>query len=163
MRDSHHHIPTARDVMTRSLVTVDPDATIIDAIRAFLANKISGAPVVDSAGEMVGILSEADCLRVLASGEFYSDDHGEEGLVADYMTAVFRSIPPDLDIYAIAQIFLDHSLRRLPVMDGSKLIGQVSRRDVLRAMEELAEKRVSRKHYPDYKEPSQEVGARRTS
>ena len=111
----------------------------------------------------MGVLSELDCLRVLAGGEFYSDDHREEGCVKDYMSSEFRSIAPDVDLYALAQFFLAHTVRRLPVLEHGELVGQVSRRDVLRAIEELGKSRIPKKRYPDYREPSEDVGARRTS
>lgn len=161
MREPQHRVPTAREIMTASLITLDPNASVLDAIRTFLKNEISGAPVVDDSGRMVGMISELDCIRVLAAGEFYSDDHREEGVVADCMTTAFKHISPDVDLYTLAQRFLTQNVRRLPVLDGDELIGQISRRDVLRAMEELGEKRVPRKRYPDYREPSDEVGARR--
>jgi len=148
-----HSIPVAREIMTTRLVTVLPDLQIFSAIRILLRNQISGAPVVDANGALVGILSEVDCLKVLANGEFYDDDHSEEGMVRDYMTAVAQSIDPETDIYTLAQYFLNHTVRRLPVVRGSVLLGQISRRDVLRTIEELGRKRVPRKHYPDYREP----------
>jgi CBS domain-containing protein len=163
MRDTHHHVPTAREIMTRSLVTLTPEMTVLSAVSVLLRHRISGAPVVDAAGRFLGIFSELDCLRVLAAGEFYSDDPSEEGSVGVQMTdaAKCRSVSPDVDIYSLAQYFLTHSVRRLPVLDGNDLVGQVSRRDVLGAMEKLSQRRASKKHYPDYREPSQEVGARR--
>ena len=69
-----HHIPTARDVMTHSLITLTPEMSIFEAIRKLISNKISGAPVLDSNGEMVGVLSELDCLGILASDQFHADD-----------------------------------------------------------------------------------------
>ncbi len=98
-----HHIPTGRDIMTRSLVTLATEDSILTAIQVLVKNKISGAPVIDEHGTTVGILSEADCLRVLSAGEFYSDDHREEGTVRDYMTGEFKFMGPEEDIYAIAQ------------------------------------------------------------
>ncbi len=62
-----HRVLTARDVMTHSLVTLTPETSIYDAIRKLISKKISGAPVLDSDGKMVGVLSELDCLSVLAS------------------------------------------------------------------------------------------------
>ncbi len=157
-----HPVPTARDIMTTSLVTLDPDTSVFDAIRTLLRHRISGAPVVDSDGKCVGMFSELDCLRVLAAGEFYSDDHREEGVVSDYMTGLFRSLEPDRDIYSVAQFFLTHAVRRLPVLENGELVGQVSRRDVLAAMEDLGKKRATRRRYPDYREPAGDVGARRS-
>ena len=82
-------------------------------------------------------------------------------MVADYMTGLFRSLEPDRDIYSVAQFFLTHAVRRLPVLENGELIGQVSRRDVLAAMEDLGKKRATRRRYPDYREPAGDVGARR--
>jgi CBS domain-containing protein len=148
-----HPLPIAREIMTTRLVTVSPDLPIFGAIRILLRNQISGAPVVDASGALVGMLSELDCLKVLASGEFYDDDPSEKGIVRNYMTRVTQSIDPEADIYTLAQYFLNHTVRRLPVVRGSQLLGQLSRRDVLRTIEEMGRKRVPRKHYPDYREP----------
>jgi CBS domain-containing protein len=148
-----HSLPTAREIMTTRLVTVQPDLPIFGAIRILLRNQISGAPVVDASGALVGMLSELDCLKVLANGEFYDDDPSEKGIVRNYMTRVTQSIDPESDIYTLAQYFLNHTVRRLPVVRGSRLLGQISRRDVLRTIEEMGRKRVPRKRYPDYREP----------
>ncbi len=157
-----HRVPTASEIMQTKLITLAPELPIFDAIRVLLKNAISGAPVVDAEGQLIGICSELDCLRILTSGEFYTDDHREEGKVSDYMSADFHSCEPHDDIYRLAQFFLTHSIRRLPVRENGQLIGQLSRRDVLRAMEQLGEQRKQRKHYPDYREPAADVGARRT-
>jgi len=158
---SGHRVPTAGDIMRTKLITLSPDVPIFEAIRTLLKNSISGAPVVDDEGRLVGICSELDCLRVLTAGEFYSDDHSNEGHVADYMSTEFQTVHPRDDIYQLAQFFLTHSVRRLPVMEEGRLVGQLSRRDVLRAMEQLGQQRTQRKHYPDYREPASDVGARR--
>ena len=155
-------IPTARDVMTTALVTFAPETTLLEAIRLMIKNQISGAPVIDEQGQLVGMFSERNCLQLLAAGEFYSDDHREEGTVRNSMTLDFETVGPDVDVYALAQTFLTHAVRRLPVLEDGQLVGQVSRRDVLRAIEELGVRRISRRQYPDYREPSGEVGARRT-
>jgi len=149
----NHPLPIAREIMTTRLVTVVPDLPIFDAIRILLRNQISGAPVVDAGGALVGMLSELDCLKVLANGEFYDDDCSEKGIVSDYMTRVTQSIDPESDVYTLAQYFLNHTVRRLPVVQDSLLLGQISRRDVLRTIEEMGRKRMPRKRYPDYREP----------
>jgi len=148
--------------MQRSLFSVTPQMPINEAIRVLLKHKISGAPVLENES-LVGMFSELDCLRVLASGEFYAADHSEEGIVADYMTRDFKWVEPGRDLYSLAQYFLTHAVRRLPVIENGNLLGQLSRRDVLRAMDQLGEKRMTQRRYPDYRGPSAEVGARRVS
>ena len=142
---------TARDIMTTSLVTLDQDTSLLEAMQLLTRRGISGAPVVDRESRLIGILSEADCLRAIASGEYYSDSHYEESSVQQYMTKAAFTIPPELGIYRVAQIFLERGVRRLPVVDADRLLGQVSRRDVLRGIERMREKR-TRKRYPDYPE-----------
>lgn len=157
-----HHIPTAMEIMVSSVTTFAPEMSIFSAIHTLTSKKISGAPVVDREGTVIGILSEHDCLRVLSSDEFYAGQQEEEGLVKDFMTEPGLTIPPDMGIYAIAHYFLTKPVRRLPVVKHGKLLGQVSRRDVLKAVEEMSRKRQpNRKQYPDYRPPSADVGARR--
>ncbi len=148
-----HRVLTARDVMTHSLVTLTPETSIYDAIRKLISRKISGAPVLDSDGKMVGALSELDCLSVLASDQFHTEDH--IAVVSEYMSTEFETIGPDTDIYTLAMYFRDKPVRRFPVVDpGGQLVGQVSRRDVLKGIEEIRKKKTPRKHYPDYREPA---------
>ena len=156
-------VPVARDIMQRSLITLSPDDSFFDAIRTFMKHRISGAPVIDSAGRLVGICSERDCLEVLANGEYWRDDPGERGTVGSMMRTRFESVPPHTDIYALAQRFVSHNVRRLPVIENGELIGQLSRRDVLHAMEAFGVQRCTRRRYPDYRKPSVHVGARRSS
>jgi len=153
-----HHLPIAQEIMTTAVITVRPELPVFDAMRILLRHRISGAPVVEDEGALVGMLSELDCLKVLANGEFYDDDHSEEGTVRDYMSLGTRSVGLEVDVYSLSHYFLDHSVRRIPVLKGSKLVGLISRRDVLRAIEEMGRKRAQRKRYPDYRgpvEPSQ--------
>ena len=147
-------ILTARDLMTTSLLVFSPNQTLLEAIECLIKRRVSGAPVVNEDGELVGMLSELDCLRMLASDEFYSQQQEEGALVGQFMSTGGRTIPPDLGIYAISHYFLTSPLRRLPVVEHDKLIGQVSRRDVLRGMEGMSRKRLVRKRYPDYREPA---------
>ena len=141
---------TARDIMTTSLLSLDPATSLLEAMQLLTRRGISGAPVIDTDGRLIGILSEADCLRAISSGEFYSESHYEESSVHQYMTKVAFTIPPELGIYRIAQIFLERGVRRLPVVEDDRLLGQVSRRDVLRGIERMREVRQPRKRYPDY-------------
>ncbi len=148
-----HHVPTARDIMTRSLVTFRAETNIFEAIRKLIDRRISGAPVVDADGRMVGILSEMDCLSVLASDEFHADDH-TGAVVSDFMSTTFETVGPDCDIYMLADYFRAKPVRRFPIVEDERLLGQVSRRDVLRGIEAMRRKRAPRKHYPDYRAPA---------
>lgn len=149
-----NRILTARDLMTTSLITFRPEESILVAISRLMKNSVSGGPVVDAEGRLVGVLSELDCLRMLASDEFYQEEQEEGALVGQFMTSGGKTIPPDLGIYAIAHYFLTTPVRRLPVIDHDLLVGQISRRDVLRGMEEMSRKRLVRKRYPDYLQPA---------
>jgi len=149
-----HHIPTARDIMTHSLVTFRSETNIWEAIKNLVGHRISGAPVLDGDGRMVGMLSELDCLNVLAADEFHADDHSDS-IVADYMTTTFQTAGPEMDIYTLCQKFLTTPVRRFPVLEDGRLLGQVSLSDVLRGIEEMRKKRTAlRKRYPDYREPA---------
>ena len=132
---------TARDIMATSLITLRPEMSIFKAIRVLVGRGISGAPVVDSKGAMIGVLSELDCLRILSSDEFYDGQQEEAGTVKHFMTGAGQSIPPHLGIYAVAHYFLTQPIRRLPVVEGGRLVGQVSRRDVLVGIESMAKQR----------------------
>ncbi len=143
-------ILTARDLMTTSLLLFRPEQTLLEAIELLIKRRVSGAPVVDEEGRIIGTLSELDCLRMLASDEFYLQQQEEGARVRQFMTTGGRTIPPDLGIYAISHYFLTNPIRRLPVVEREKLIGQVSRRDVLRGMEEMSQKRLNRRQFPHY-------------
>ena len=149
-----NHILTARDLMATNLLVFRPEQTLLEAIEALIKRRVSGAPVVDTAGTLVGMLSELDCLKMLASDDFYLQQQEEGAQVAQFMSTGGRTIPPDLGIYAIAHYFLTSPIRRLPVVAGPRLVGQVSRRDVLRGMELMSRKRLPRKRYPDYRMPA---------
>ena len=129
-------IPTAREIMTTQLVTLQPKTTVAEAIKTLLRHSISGAPVVDEDGALLGILSEFDCLRAIANEQFHSD-HDESGVVEDLMTRGGETIGPDSDLFQVAQTFVTLRVRRLPVLEDGRLLGQVSRRDVLRALDSL--------------------------
>jgi CBS domain-containing protein len=147
-------ILTARDIMAKRLITFRADQPIDEAIKTLLKHGISGAPVVDDEHHLIGILSELDCLRTLSSDEFLGDEQEEAGLVGHFMSTEAQTIEPDLGVYRIAHHFITGAIRRLPVVEDGRLIGQVSRRDVLRAIDAMHKKRLVRRRYPDYREPA---------
>ena len=148
----HPHVPTASEIMVRKLVTLRPDMPVSEATLLLLKYKISGAPVVDPDGKLLGLLSEFDCLRALTSSEYNLDAHNDLVAVSDLMTESIHTIAPELDLFAIAHEFVTLRLRRLPVVARGELLGQVSRRDVLQAEVELQSKLLKQKSYPDYPE-----------
>tara|TARA_B100001123_G_C15235287_1_gene996924 strand:+ start:932 stop:1333 length:402 start_codon:yes stop_codon:yes gene_type:complete len=103
------------------------------AIGLLLKNRISGAPVIDKDNNLEGILSEKDCLRIFANGSFYDMPGGP---VSKFMTDVVLTVNPGSDLFSVADIFLQHNFRRMPVVEGKKIVGQISRRDVLKAIQD---------------------------
>lgn len=138
---SRQRMLTARDVMSRRPVSLRFDASITEAIRVLLRRDISGVPVVDSAGELVGILSERDCLRVMAVGEYNAADQDRDRLVAEFMNRPKYTVSPEAGLYSLADFFITHHERRLPVIERGKLVGLVSRRDVLKGIRKMIRKR----------------------
>lgn len=134
---SPHRMLTARDIMSHKPVALRSDDSITEAIRVLLRKDISGVPVVDEAGELVGILSERDCLRVIAVGEYNAADHERLRSVAEFMTPPRYTVTAEVGIYSLADFFLTHHERRLPVVEGNRLVGLVSRRDVLRGIQKM--------------------------
>jgi CBS domain-containing protein len=124
----------AKDYMTREIVTLRPDMDLHAAMLVLLSSRISGAPVVDEHGKLVGILSEKDCFRPAFEAGYHQERCGP---VSDYMSAEVETVDAETDIIEVLQIFLHSRYRRFPVLAGGQLVGQISRRDVLRALVEL--------------------------
>lgn len=121
--------PTAADIMTRKLIILSPEMDIYEAINILIKKGISGAPVVDGEGNLMGILSEYDCLKVVTAGAY---EGFPEGKVADYMTCPATTIKPGANLFDVVAQFMKNPIRRIPVMDEKgQLLGQISRRDVL--------------------------------
>jgi CBS domain-containing protein len=125
---------TARDYMATKLMTLTPETDIHQAMRLLLDNRLSGAPVVDGEGKLVGVLSKKDCLKVAFSASYHKDWGGP---VSDYMNRNVQTVEASTDIVEVAEIFLKGPYRRFPVMENGRLVGQISRHDVLRALDEL--------------------------
>lgn len=119
-------------VSVGELIAFSPDQTIQDAIDIIIEKRISGAPVLDGNGKLVGMLSEKDCLKIIVD-QAYHNLPIESKKVADYMTANAKTVTPDSDVVAAANQFLHTPIRRMPVVDNGVLKGQISRRDILRA------------------------------
>ncbi len=124
------------DYMTRRLITFHPHQTMDEVIKILLDKKIAGAPVVDENNELVGIISEGDCLKEVVKGK-YNNTPSLSGRVSDHMSVNVRTVPPEMNIFEVAQMFLNMKLRRFPVLKDGKLVGQISQKDVMRAVQRL--------------------------
>ena len=131
-------LPRVRDFMDKSFITLTPDMDVYRAIDIMLKGGITGAAVVDVKEHLVGVLSEKDCLRTLVHDAYSLLPSGK---VSDFMTEKPVTIYADLDIFTVADKFLHSTFRRLLVVDeDNRLIGQITRRDLLRAIQKIREK-----------------------
>ena len=119
--------------MTTQLIKIKENQPVYEAINTLLSNKISGAPVINDNGQLVGVLSEKDCLRIFANGSFHALPASN---VSDYMSKIVTTVHPETDVFTVADIFLKHTYRRFPVVDGENLVGIISRRDILKAVQD---------------------------
>jgi CBS domain-containing protein len=123
-----------KDYMTKRVVTLLPEMEILRAAHLLIRHDISGAPVLDEHGRLVGILTERDCMRVAMQADY----HGVPGgLVKDHMSVNPQFVDPGESILKLAQLFLDGRFHRYPVLNNGHLVGVISRRDVMRAMGEF--------------------------
>lgn len=119
---------TAAEIMTDRVVTIGPDATIRDAIELLIARGISGLPVVDRDGQLVGILTEFALLALA-----YDSDIADQS-VAEHMTRDVLTVETTSPVNKVADLCIVHRVRRLPVVEKGRLAGLVSRRDVIEAL-----------------------------
>jgi CBS domain-containing protein len=145
----------AHQIMTRPVVTVTPETTIVDAAKLMLQRHVSGLPVVDVAGNLVGVVSEGDFIRrseigtgrrrgrwlrfILGPGKSASDfvhEHGHK--VGEVMTKSPLTITEDTALAEIVALMEKNNVKRLPVVRGDKVVGIVSRANLLQAVASLA-------------------------
>jgi len=130
-------MPRVRDFMDKSFITLTPEMDVYRAIDIMLKGGITGAAVVDAKEHLVGVLSEKDCLRTLVYDAYSLLPSGK---VSDFMTERPVTIYADLDIFTVADKFINSTFRRLLVVDeDDRLIGQITRRDLLRAIQKMHE------------------------
>lgn len=127
---------SVKEFMSASLVTFSPETPIFDAIRRLVSQGVSGAPVLDQFGNIVGILSEKDCMKV-ALNAAYHDELG--GKVDDFMSRTPVTVEADASVLEVAEMFFASSFKRYPVMYQQRLVGQISRSDILKAIDRFSE------------------------
>ena len=148
----HPKVATVREMMTRKVITLSPEMAAVDAARLLVKNGISGAPVVDSERHLLGLLSEFDCLRAVAASDYEMDSHDAIEQVGELMSREPLTVPPEMDLFTLAHEFVTRKARRFPVVDEEgRVLGQVSRRDALKAALVLRKERIKNPpSYPDY-------------
>lgn len=122
--------PTVATYMTPDPMTFPPDLEVTRAMAQLLRRKISGAPVVDEGGRIVGIFTAKDCFRAILHASYHQELGGQ---VADFMIAPVETLEADLGIVAAAERFLEAPYRRFPVTRDGALVGIITRLDLLRA------------------------------
>jgi CBS-domain-containing membrane protein len=145
----------AAEVMTHNVFTIEPDASILQAIRIMLQRRISGLPVVDTQGSLVGIVTEGDLLRrsetgtqrrrprwlefLLGPGRMANEYvHTSGRRIAEVMSTSVYAISEETPVQEIVQLMEKHQVKRLPVLRDGKLVGVVSRANLLRALASVA-------------------------
>lgn len=145
----------AKDVMTRHVVSIGPDATVLQAARLMLQHHISGLPVVDSAGTLVGILSEGDFLRrretaterrrsrwlefLMGPGKIASEyTHSHGAKVSEVMTDEVQTVEEGTSLEDVVELMERHRIKRVPVTHGKKMTGIVTRSNLMQAMVSMA-------------------------
>lgn len=122
---------TVREYMSPNPVVFRPEMDVYEAIRKLLEIRTTGAPVVDAHGKLIGAFSELDCLRVVVTSAYHEDMGGK---VSEFMTHDLTLMDANDSILDAAEKFSKSALRHFPVMEEGKLVGVISRVDVLKAL-----------------------------
>ncbi len=137
-------IPKVSEVMVRQIKVLGTDFTIFDALSFFNELKISSAPVVNKDSEVVGFLSDSDCLKSIANSLFYGDDKGRT--VEQIMQKKLVTVLESEDVFEVENSFLARGLRHAPVVDtNGHMVGVISRRDILASLEDITKKMLAYK------------------
>jgi len=117
---------TAKEIMTKDIVVVNPDTPISLAIRLLSIRKITGLPVVDESRNLIGIISELDLMTLLRDNADFVNK-----TVEDFMTKEVKFFSPDDSVMDICEFLLEHTFRRVPIVENGKLVGVISRSDII--------------------------------
>ncbi len=123
--------------MTKKLITFTENQPIEEAIDTLINNKISGGPVVNEKNELIGIISEGDCMKQISESRYYNLPIDGNNTVGKAMVREVETIDGNMNIFDAANKFLESKRRRFPIVENGKLVGQISQKDVLKAAIEL--------------------------
>jgi CBS domain-containing protein len=127
----------AKELMNTRVITIGKDEDICEAIRMMALNNITGLPVIDDDGTLVGIITEKDVLVLLCNSLDSTKLDQAVGKVGDFMTSNVVCFEPQDDLSDIAECLSLNSFRRVPILDNGRLVGIISRRDVIRHIRDL--------------------------
>ena len=129
-------LPKIGEFMDAVVPTLTPETQIMKAVDFLLRHRVTGAPVVDSEGRLMGIITETDLLKLVTEG--IEGQPPTVATVAEYMTTDVVTVPPTVDIYYVVGIFLNNKFRRLPVVKDGRIVGAITRFDLLRIIRLLS-------------------------
>ena len=121
-----------RDYMTTKLIPFKPEQSVQEVVESLIKYKISGGPVVNDRQELVGVISEGDCLKQLSESRYYNMPLQHDN-VEKRMARNVETIDGNMDVFDAANKFLSSKRRRFPIVENGKLIGQISQKDILKA------------------------------
>lgn len=120
------------DYMTTKLITFNPEQSVMEVMDSLIKNRISGAPVVNKNNELVGIISEGDCIKQISESRYFNMPMTDTK-VESHMIKDVDVIDGNMNIFDAANKFLQSKRRRFPIVENGKLIGQISQKDILKA------------------------------
>ena len=118
--------------MTKKLITFRPDQSVLEVMNLLIKNKISGGPVVNENNELMGIISEGDCMKQISESRYYNMPM-EDMVVEKHMAKEVETIDGNMNVFDAANKFVNSKRRRFPIVENGKLVGQISQKDVLKA------------------------------
>ena len=118
------------DYMSESLITFRKDQFVVEVMEALIKHKISGAPVVDEHNKLVGIISDGDCMKQISESRYYNMPIGDMQ-IEKFMEINVPTIDRKANIFDCASLFYKHNCRRFPILEEGKLVGMISRKDIL--------------------------------
>ena len=119
--------------MSKNVVIFSPNQTVLEVMELLQKHRISGGPVLNEGGQVIGMISESDCIKQIAESAYYNMPM-HSVLVTEYMDTNVTTISCHLSILEAAQLFYTTKKKRFPVMDAQVLVGQISQSDILRAI-----------------------------
>ena len=124
------------DYMTTNLITFTPNQTIESVMEAIIKHRISGVPVVNEKNELIGVISEGDCIKQISESRYYNMPM-QDKTIEKHMATNVETIDGNMNIFDAANKFLAAKRRRFPIVENGKLVGQISQKDVLKAAMQL--------------------------